>query len=227
MMRWERVALILMAAVVAGLILNFDLHYRSHLVPFLLEAFAISAWVMLIATNKHVKGILLAVGARYRVIAAVLIVALVSSHLAGKGLVTFPFVEWEMYGHVPSKRQLQELQDRLISRVHYEGHTRGGRVFEINADRFIQSLGKSQLATPLARMIFQCLLADPKDTDAERRLAKTLKIAGRIYNRDHRDDPLVEIRAFYFKDPLVPHDEVGDVDKELLLVVRVDREPDA
>lgn len=148
----------------------------------------------------------------YQIVVAGLLALLVTGILGGSNQ-TFPFLPWRMYsGPSSESRQIYE----------FVGISRSGRTIRLDLPQLLPALGARWFHTILAQQsksLQRAAQAAQREVLWAQHKA-TLQAAGRLYNRRHPEDPILQISV---SSMMVPLDNAQvRVDRRILWSIEVD-----
>jgi hypothetical protein len=152
---------------------------------FAAEVLLIASMLYVVIRSPSIIAVFAALAVRYQVIAAGLLTFLVTGLLGGSDQ-TFPFVPWRMYsGPPPKSPQIYE----------FVGVSRSGRTSRLDLGQVLPVLEPLRFHNILAT---QCSSLQQETQAAQREILwtqhkATLQAAGRLYNRSHPEDPILQV----------------------------------
>jgi hypothetical protein len=176
---------------------------------FAAEVLLITSLLYVVIRSPSIIAAFSALAIRYQIVAAGLFALLVTGFLGGSDR-TFPFMPWRMYsGPSPESRQICE----------FVGVSRSGRTIRLDLPQLLPALGARRFHNILAQQCKSLQRATQREVLWPQHKA-TLQAAGRLYNRKHPEDPILQISAASM---MVPLDNAQvRVDRRTLWSIEVD-----
>jgi len=147
-------------------------------------------FLLLLVSLRPIAAFLRGLPRAHAVILASVFTLLLGAQLLDRSSDTFPFVSWRMFSS-PAPASVGPM-------AFYEcyGRTESGDRVRLNPPRLVPPLKNYRMTVGLMQQVDGALAARRPDSDAGRRLSRTLRAVGKIYNRENPPTPIRAVEVF-------------------------------